>query len=164
MTKGAYLYYGFKISEKEMVEKFFTQEFKRYVRDMVKTFMYKEYENEIFKHIDMNTPLESNGKLNRVYKSLFREYYDYDGAFIDVSESRYSIELIHAPCCMYYENTYWIIGIRLAKLPAYSLKKIKFHQLCVDEIQCLKQIQEKYDIDPDNLGYYDMPMDCSSCT
>lgn len=167
MTKGAYLYYGFKISEKEMVERFFTTEFKQYVREKVKEYFYKKYENEIYYGLDTNTPFKNNGKLNEAYKNLFMEYYNDDIGFVDVLEN--SIYLVHAPCCLYDEITDWIVGIKIAKLSVYpleavSLKKIKMHKLTVDETKCLDQIKKTYNLDYDNLDFYHVPMDCYSCT
>lgn len=172
MTKGAYLYYGFKISEKEMVERFFTREFKQYVREEVKDAYYREYENEIYEGLDTNTPYKNNGKLSEVYKNLFTNYYNDYVDFVDFEDSEDyvdSIELVHAPCCLYDEITDWIIGIKIAKLSVYprkavSLKKTKMHKLTIDEIKCLDQIQKKYNLDFDSLDYYHIPMDCYSCT
>lgn len=163
--KGSQLFYGYKITEEELLEKFFTKKFKRFIYDKIEN--NEEFISESVRDfLDGDASRDENLIYNEL-KYLFLEYYNSDDAFLGkcpVDETN-PIRISCAPCCLYANETNWIIGLSVCKLPAFSLRKAhKPYEPSDREINRLMRIKRTYNLETEGLNYYSMPTDCNFCT
>jgi hypothetical protein len=170
MFKGNYLYFGYKIGEKQMIKNFFNDD------DMVQ-FVDNDMKGS---GMDFKKPIQHN-KISFA-KHIICEYFnknffasddDSDLGDSDINfEDNETVGAdlgIHAicnRCCAYDEISDWIIGIRLCHLAAFKediLPVNNVYMLTENDIKNLEHIKEKFNIKSE-LSYYSISSDCWCCT
>jgi hypothetical protein len=176
MIKGNYLYFGYKVSEKQMIKNFFNDAV--LVEDV--NFTIKNFKDDIG---DTNLKkLIKDGKIASVstiicqyMNKLFFAYDDDDPVINEPDEldfenvfaigANLGIHVMCNRCCAYDDVSDWIIGIRSCHLPAFKndILPVNIYTPTSIDIKKLKHIKKKYNIDSE-LGYYSISSDCWSCT
>ena len=162
-TKGLYLYFGFKISEKKIIKYFYNSAFQKYIKDEFKKPEYNDHKINVTKKITRED--------FRTIRHMVKEYYDesfFYQCLYDNEENYKDDPLIHTyciPCCLYSETPEWIIGIKVAcLLTTNGIEKTKFHKITNDDITKLNTINEKFQFTTKKPRYYNIPIDCWYCT
>lgn len=159
MLKGSYIYYGYKLKEKVMLDKLINNEDSEWnFLNHLRTLDLSEYCDE---EIDLNNKLSKSdvSTLTSFIKDYFSDtYFGRDG-------EKSKIQVNCNSCCAYNSVSDWVVGIELCFIPAFKddITKLEMYKPTKDEIRRLKEIRNEYDL-PDNLDYYTLSSDCWSCT
>ncbi len=157
MIKGNYIYYGYKITENEMINKFMNDnDFIDYFNDILT----KDSEYFQSKKLSINVTAELiTHEHVDIGKAIIQQYFDED-CF------GHNIHSICNPCCPYNTDSDWIIGIKLCHSKAFkeNIQSINMYLPTKKDSIKLKKVGKKYNIDSNSLGYYSINSDCWSCS
>ena len=155
MEKGLALYCGYKLSEKEMINTFFNENFKKHIEDVHKA------HPELIPNFDENNKVDH---IDHTITSLFEDYHD--GYFFGEDGCESQIKICCTRCCMYNNDSDWVIGIQISQLPAFKNKisKVDAHIITPSDILELIKINEKFNLHIQPPSFYSIPMDCWCCS
>lgn len=164
MKKGLALYCGYKLSEKEMINIFFDENFRKYIEDVYKT---KPNFDENKAKPNLIPNFDENNKVDHIdsnIRNLF-EYY-HKGYFFGENDCESQIKVCCTRCCMYDNDSDWVIGIQISQLPAFKNKisKVDAHIITPNDIFELNKINEKFKLHIQPPSFYSIPMDCWCCS
>lgn len=155
MQKGNYLYYGFKISENEMIKIMLQdEEFLAYMKN------YAKYDKEI-KNIGFNKQDITHDQMS-LLKGIISEYYNIND---DISENDLGINWISNSCCAYNDVSDWVIGFKLCHVKAFKedILPVKIHFPTKGDTENLMSLKKKLNIDSE-INYYSISSDCWCCS
>ena len=156
--KGLDLIYGYKLSEKDMINIFFNKEFKEYVLDMCKS------DKELPKIKKM---FDANNKTKNINYRIIGLFCDYHSeCFFGEDGDESNIAVYCTKCCMYDKESNWIIGIQICHLPALKneIKMIDTYTISGHDENELKRIKHKLNLMVTDCAFYSVPSDCWCCT
>ena len=155
MKKGLDLYYGYKLDEKTMISVFFDSNFRKYIEDIYAT------KPELKPIFDEDDKVE---QIDPFIKELFLMYHD--KYFFSDNGSPSKIRTCCTKCCMYDDDSDWIIGIKMCHLPAFKNKinRVDAHLITDQDTVELNKINKKFNLHIDRPSFYSVPSDCWSCT
>lgn len=154
MEKGLDLYYGYKLTEQEMINTFFDINFRNYVEDVYST------------QLNLKLNFNENNKVERIdylIRDLVLIYYGKD--FFGENGFKSPIKTCCSKCCMYETDSSWIIGIKIAYLPAFQTKitRVSAHTITQNDINELEKLNKQYNLHFKLPSYYNVPSDCWKC-
>lgn len=155
MGKGLYLYYGFKLTEKTMIDTFFDLNFRKYVEELFST------KPELIPRFDENNKVEYIGWEIRDLVSMY-----YDKYFFGENGRKSQIKICYIKCCQYDSDSNWIIGIKVCHVDAFKdkIQRVDGQLIQQDSINELNKIKNKFKLPGFGPLFYSIPSNCWICT
>jgi hypothetical protein len=155
MEKGINLYYGYKLSEKEMIDNFFDLDFRQYVEDIYKM------TPSIRLNFDESNKMEH---IDDLVRELFITYYNKD--FFFANGYKAPIKVCCNKCCLYDTDSSWVVGIKICHMPAFKNKisMISGHIITESDINGLSRLNKNFNLQKLVPIFLSIPSDCWSCT
>ena len=152
--KGLNLYFGYKLTEREMIDTFFDAEFRKYAEDVFSTHM------ELASQFDENNKVK---EINFMIRDLVIIYFGKD--FFREQKYKAQIKVACSQCCMYEKETGWIVGIKICHLPVFkdAISRINAQLITQTDIDELAKINKDYRLHRNCPAFFSIPSDCWKC-
>ena len=156
--KGIALYFGFKFSEQQILYNLSNDpQFKRYYRNTdIDTTNIDDLKNKI-----------QSFYCNDFFKSLYWSYESCESECDDLIFNNFTAELVCCRCCMYDDDSDWILGIPICRLSAFKnkIKETKVREITQYDREFIEKLPYKLRLMTiDKPSFYSIPTDCWCCT
>lgn len=155
LIKGLYLYYGYKLSEREMIDIFFDADFRKDIEDTFKT------QPQLIPEFDENNKTKCiDSSIRELVTLHYNKYFFFENGI------KAKIKVCCNKCCLYDSDSSWVVGIKICHMPAFKNKIswINGRIITENDISELNKLNKKFNLQKLTPLFLSIPSDCWSCT